>query len=593
MESALEVYVSEYTLGIGMSEGYPSNWDSRRRRVYKRDNYTCQNCGARGGSHGNTELHAHHIVPKSNGGTHQTSNLVTVCKQCHKAVHGSASAPTSSYRRESSKLEDRVATILEDIYELENESNQIFDNRVKSVYDGIVLEDESVNVEKLDGIGDILQNNLELKQKVKEYESLTKGSEGDYWELANWLVEETKESIQLKVELVSITTDFIEEAMNEDVECANCAEVIDAKNDYCKNCGKEIRIKSICPSCNEELAEDASFCPNCGYDIEEDDVEYDETRNVSEERVEEFLKVFTEKYQDLLVKSTIVLYIVEILSGSTLRTRQYCPNCGFMGGMEGGVAGKKAGCIVCGTVLENTSGDKWKIIDYELHDSDDSTHIETELDDELQITEIEELGKERYEQGKYENLLYDRVDNSDSIDPHKEYDFPFIIDEEIQETSGDSKWNKMEECVCCGARDGINHIPFNTEYECENCGAVYRNVGGKVGEGGVLLKEGDSELKGRILTVPDWEWLANHQEDNEELSELAKKLEENWSAPSRLSVLSWTSGGLMSLLFMMLSLLNGISFGSVIFALFMIGLSSVLLPIAKAQYNGYKIGRDR
>ena len=78
-----------------MSRGYPSDWDHRRSKVYKRDNYACQNCGRTGGPHGNAELHAHHIVPKSKGGTHKTSNLKTLCKGCHDAIHGNKSAPTA------------------------------------------------------------------------------------------------------------------------------------------------------------------------------------------------------------------------------------------------------------------------------------------------------------------------------------------------------------------------------------------------------------------------------------------------------------------------------------------------------------------
>lgn len=78
-----------------MPDDYPTDWNSRRREVYKRDSYTCRNCGRRGGPHGNAELHAHHIVPKSKGGVHETENLVTVCKQCHKAIHGDALAPSA------------------------------------------------------------------------------------------------------------------------------------------------------------------------------------------------------------------------------------------------------------------------------------------------------------------------------------------------------------------------------------------------------------------------------------------------------------------------------------------------------------------
>jgi len=77
-----------------MRNEYPSDWNRRRKRVYRRDDYTCQNCGRRGGPYGNAELHAHHIVPKGNGGTHRLSNLKTVCKDCHAAIHGRKIAPT-------------------------------------------------------------------------------------------------------------------------------------------------------------------------------------------------------------------------------------------------------------------------------------------------------------------------------------------------------------------------------------------------------------------------------------------------------------------------------------------------------------------
>ena len=71
-----------------MTVDYPDDWDTRRREVYRRDNYKCQKCGSQGGYNGDTELHAHHVVPKSRGGTHRKSNLITVCDDCHEKIHG-------------------------------------------------------------------------------------------------------------------------------------------------------------------------------------------------------------------------------------------------------------------------------------------------------------------------------------------------------------------------------------------------------------------------------------------------------------------------------------------------------------------------
>lgn len=66
---------------------YPSDWDQRRRQVYQRDGYTCQRCGRGGGPNGMAELHAHHKVPRSKGGSHSLSNLETLCRECHNQKH--------------------------------------------------------------------------------------------------------------------------------------------------------------------------------------------------------------------------------------------------------------------------------------------------------------------------------------------------------------------------------------------------------------------------------------------------------------------------------------------------------------------------
>lgn len=68
---------------------YPDNWDDIRREVYKSSNYRCQNCGIGGGNRkmGEAVLNAHHIVPRSNGGSDRMSNLITLCDPCHNSCH--------------------------------------------------------------------------------------------------------------------------------------------------------------------------------------------------------------------------------------------------------------------------------------------------------------------------------------------------------------------------------------------------------------------------------------------------------------------------------------------------------------------------
>lgn len=71
----------------GDDSGYPDDWNRRRRQVFQRDNWECQACGRTGGRRGSAELHAHHIVPKSQAGGHGLDNLVTLCDRCHADYH--------------------------------------------------------------------------------------------------------------------------------------------------------------------------------------------------------------------------------------------------------------------------------------------------------------------------------------------------------------------------------------------------------------------------------------------------------------------------------------------------------------------------
>lgn len=90
-----------------MGSEYPEDWDAIRGLVYQRDDYTCQNCGAVGGAKGNTELHAHHIKSRSEGGSDKPRNLTTLCQECHSQVHGrqvgSAESQTSYNSKNSTE----------------------------------------------------------------------------------------------------------------------------------------------------------------------------------------------------------------------------------------------------------------------------------------------------------------------------------------------------------------------------------------------------------------------------------------------------------------------------------------------------------
>ena len=66
----------------GYQKGFNYGYSSRRSAILHRDNYTCQCCGKK-----NCRLEVHHIKFRSNGGTNDEENLITLCEDCHKGVH--------------------------------------------------------------------------------------------------------------------------------------------------------------------------------------------------------------------------------------------------------------------------------------------------------------------------------------------------------------------------------------------------------------------------------------------------------------------------------------------------------------------------
>ena len=61
----------------------PKNW-AWRRRVFVRDDYTCQNCGCRGKSIAAHHIYSYHSHKKLR---YTTSNGVTLCVKCHRKFH--------------------------------------------------------------------------------------------------------------------------------------------------------------------------------------------------------------------------------------------------------------------------------------------------------------------------------------------------------------------------------------------------------------------------------------------------------------------------------------------------------------------------
>jgi len=59
---------------------YSEKWKKKRKKILKRDNFTCQDCGSK------NHLQVHHLTYK-NIGNERLNELITVCAHCHKKRH--------------------------------------------------------------------------------------------------------------------------------------------------------------------------------------------------------------------------------------------------------------------------------------------------------------------------------------------------------------------------------------------------------------------------------------------------------------------------------------------------------------------------
>ena len=73
--------------GVEYQRGPDYGHQNRREAVLYRDKYTCQYCGKSRIKDKTVRLEAHHIKFLSDGGSDEINNQITLCHECHKALH--------------------------------------------------------------------------------------------------------------------------------------------------------------------------------------------------------------------------------------------------------------------------------------------------------------------------------------------------------------------------------------------------------------------------------------------------------------------------------------------------------------------------
>lgn len=263
-----------------MSAGYPQNWDEIRNRVYQRDGYECQNCGIKGGRDGNAELHAHHIVPKASGGSHSEQNLVTLCKDCHNAIHHDdkeAPQPQSGSDAHLSELQS-IGT-WEDMEKFGFGFKNLVDesNFLVALLSGeknqIILNNKNAMIQNIE---ETRGKFFYLKRLAKSYEIPTKAvvkntqinKESEAREFMNNLMDKYINFADTGLEMCDVCIKYVEEVTT--VFCSECGDTVPSSESYCGSCGASLPSIWECDSCGSDRQTlDNQFCSNCGSKLDQ------------------------------------------------------------------------------------------------------------------------------------------------------------------------------------------------------------------------------------------------------------------------------------------------------------------------------------
>lgn len=101
-------------------KGYPEDWNYRRNEIFFRYKGICQNCGIK-----LRKFHIHHILPLSQSGNNDLSNLTLLCEECHSKAHGGRDF-SEKFTHSETAISKRLSTLQ---YAIEQGKSVEFDYR--------------------------------------------------------------------------------------------------------------------------------------------------------------------------------------------------------------------------------------------------------------------------------------------------------------------------------------------------------------------------------------------------------------------------------------------------------------------------------
>lgn len=350
---------------------YPDDWDSRRRKVYSRDEYKCQNCGSGGGPNGENELHAHHVVPVKRGGSHQLSNLITLCDECHSLVHN---RPLGSLQDLPSIRDDNYTTQSSpDVEDYQNELLAVTLQCIK-LFDYVVefkLEVESEdNQPEKDNIMPIFEQytvvryNLRDTREIYEQVESRLGLSMFSYSFELGILSSLDEKIGLICDEVHKVSSGLLVAHG---FCPSCFSTVSSDSLMCTDCRDDPDMVGQCPECGVQISNKYDFCPSCDTDlseIDESSADLPESRfEYASEKINNGLSGLSDIGMDFFIAVTKGIMLVK--DNMTSFDWEYCPYCGERHSVWNNESTEDGPfCILCRCKWEETGliWKKWKIL---------------------------------------------------------------------------------------------------------------------------------------------------------------------------------------------------------------------------------------
>ena len=169
--------ISEKVKHWGYQKGFDYGWSSHREAILNRDNYTCQICGKK-----NTRLEVHHVIFRSQGGTDDENNLITLCEDCHSAIHDGKIVLTKKPKKLNLKYATHMSIIRSQLLKVYSEAIETFGFVTKENRNQLSLpKDHYIDACVIASNGKDFKLNSEIfyKRRVSKGDyQLTKGTHG-------------------------------------------------------------------------------------------------------------------------------------------------------------------------------------------------------------------------------------------------------------------------------------------------------------------------------------------------------------------------------------------------------------------------------